>query len=166
MALFFDHFLRHSFLYSLASLASLMPCLSFLSCLLLLYATTKMQVMCCGAVCFAISPHNTYLQGELGRYTPSPPWPSHTPSLTSIISCMTKPIGESKALPSLAKPAHPSQNLLCVWAYGSHTLRGCHTPSQVLYTCGTGAGSWAELPPCEGGKSLIQALYLRTLYAV
>lgn len=34
-----------------------------------------------------------------------------------------------------------------------------HTPCEARsynrlapYTCGTGAGSWAELPPCEGGK--------------
>lgn len=34
-----------------------------------------------------------------------------------------------------------------------------HTPCEArsynrlaLYTCGTGAGSWAELPPCEGGN--------------
>ena len=119
MALFFDHFLRHSFLCP--SLASLMPCLSYALLLLLLclvfslyylrYNKNASNVRRCS--CFAISPNAVLTcKGSQGVTRPLPLDPL-TPQFNTII-CMTKPVGESFALPSLAEPAHPSHSLLCV----------------------------------------------------
>ena len=141
------------------SLASLMPRLSFL---FIIYATTKMQVMCCGAVCFAISPHNTYLQGELGRYTPSPPWPSHTPVQYNYLydkACrgeLCSPLAGGASSPLSLPLVRVSLRL-------THPARVSYTqPGTIYLRC----WCWqlGRASPLQRGE--IAQVYLRTLYAV
>ena len=136
-------------------------CLSCLSCPV--YAITKMQVMCCGAVCFAISPHNTYLQGELGRYTPSPPWPSHTPVQYNYLydkACrgeLCSPLAGGASSPLSLPLVRVSLRL-------THPARVSYTqPGTIYLRCWCWQLGRAS-PPTKGGE--IAQVYLRTLYAV
>ena len=140
-----------------------MPCLSFYY---LRYNKNASNVLRCGLLRNQPSQH-LLARGVRALHALSPLTLSH-PSKTSIIYFLYDKAHQGRALlsPRWLRQLTPLKSS-CACEPTAHTPCEARSYNRLaLYTCGAGAGSWAELPPCKGGKSLIQALYLRTLYAV